>query len=51
MATAHTCATVATDGIDLIDEDDRWCMFLRLIEEITHPGGTDTDEHLDEVRT
>ena len=49
VATAHTGATLATHGIDLIDEDDGGSVLLGLIEQVTHTGGTETDEHLDEV--
>ena len=51
MSAADTSATLAADRIDLIDEHDAWCILLGLIKQITHTGGTDTDEHLDEVRT
>ena len=47
---AETGATVAADGVDLIDEDDRRARALRLLEEVAHPAGPDPDEHLDEVR-
>ena len=40
-----------TDGIDLIDEDDARCRLRRLLKQITHTTRTDTDEHLDEIRT
>ena len=49
MATAHTGATVATDGVNLIDEDDGGRGFLGLLEQVTDPAGTDADEHLDEI--
>ena len=38
------------DRVDLVDEDDRRGVRLGLLEQVTHPAGTDTDEHLDEVR-
>jgi hypothetical protein len=49
--TTQTGATLATDRIDLIDEDDAGGGFLGLFEHVTHPGGTDTHEHFHEVRT
>ncbi len=51
MTTAQTGATLATDGVDLIDEDDAGGGFLGLLEHVTYPGGTDTDEHLHEIGT
>ena len=42
---------MTADGVDLIDEDDARRLLLGLLEHVTHTGGTDTDEHLDEVRT
>ena len=51
MAAADTGTALPAHGIDFIDEDDARGIFLRLIEQVTYPGGTDTDEHLDEIRT
>src|SRR5215212_1740955 len=41
---------LAADGVDLVDEDDAWCIPLRLVEEIPHAAGADADEHLHELR-
>ena len=49
VATAHAGAAVAADGVDLVDEDDRGGVLLGLLEQVADPGGTDADEHLDEV--
>ena len=49
VATHRTVATLLTDGIDLIDEDDARRLFLRLLEEVTYLRRTHTDEHLDEL--
>ena len=49
VATHRTVATLLTDGIDLIDEDDARRLFLRLLEEITYLRRTHADEHLDEL--
>src|SRR5690606_1476355 len=51
VSTAETGTAVAADGVDLVDEDDRGRVGLGLLEQVTDPGGTDTDEHLDEVGT
>ena len=39
----------ATDGIDLIDEDDAGAFLLCRAEEIPHTAGTNADKHLNEV--
>src|SRR3990167_4977581 len=51
VTATHAGTTMAADGVDLVDEDDARRMLLRLLEHIAHPGRTDTDEHLDEIRT
>ena len=51
MTTAHTCAALTTDCVDLVDEDDARAVLLGLLEEVTHARGADTDEHLDEIGT
>ncbi len=50
VATAQTGAAVATDGVDLVHEDDARRRLLRLLEQVAHTAGADADEHLDEVR-
>jgi hypothetical protein len=49
VAAAHPRAAMATDRVDLVDEDDRRCAGLGLLEEVADPAGAHTDEHLDEV--
>ena len=49
VTTAHAGTTLASDGVDLVDEDDGRGVFLRLIEQVTDAGGAKADEHLDEV--
>ncbi|SHV08873.1 Uncharacterised protein [Mycobacteroides abscessus subsp. abscessus] len=51
VAAAQAGATLAADGVDLVDEDDAGAVLLGLLEQVAHAGGTDTDEHFDEVRT
>src|SRR6266511_2924603 len=50
VPTAEARAPVAADRVDLVDEDDGRRVRLGLLEQVTDPGGADTDEHLDEVR-
>ena len=44
-------AAVPAHGVDLVHEHDRGRVRLGLLEQVAHPGGADTDEHLHEVRT
>ena len=44
-------ATGATEGVQLVDEDDRRGLGARLLEQVAHPRGTNADEQLDELRT
>src|SRR5207244_13183325 len=46
VTTTEACATLATDGVDLVDEDDAGRALLRLVEEVAHARGADADEHL-----
>ena len=50
VPTAHPGPTMATDRVDLVDEDDARSLLLALQEEVTHAGRAHADEHLDEVR-
>ena len=47
---AETGAAMASDRVDLIDEDDARRVLLALLEQIANARGADADEHLDEVR-
>ena len=49
VAATHAGAAVASDGVDLVDEDDGRSVLLGLLEEVAHAARADTDEHLDEV--
>src|SRR3546814_4222575 len=40
---------MATDGVDLVDEDDAGRVALGLFEHVAHARGADADEHLDEI--
>ena len=50
-ASDGTLATSATDGINLVDEDDARCFRLGVVEQIADARGTHTDKHLHEVGT
>ena len=45
MATAHASATVTTDGINLIDEDNAGGISFCLLKKVAHSGSADTDKH------
>ncbi len=49
MPAAQAGTAMATDRIDLVDEDDAGRVLLGLLEHVAHAAGADTDEHLDEV--
>ena len=51
VATAHAGATLASDSVDLVDEDDARRVFLRLLEQVANARGTHTNEHFHEVGT
>src|SRR5215469_968699 len=51
MSAAQTGATVASDGVDLVDEDNAGRVLLALNEKVPHPRRADPDEHFDEVGT
>ncbi len=49
VPTTEAGTAVTTHGVDLVDEHDRGCRGLGLLEEVTHPRRADAHEHLDEV--
>ncbi len=51
VSAAQACATVTSDSVDFVDEDDAGRVLLALLEQIANAACADADEHLDEVRT
>ena len=51
ISTTEASTPLASNGIDLIDEDDAGGVLLGLLEQVTNPAGSDAHEHLDEFRT
>ena len=51
VTTTDTRTSLLTYGIDLVDKYDTRRFFTSFSEEITHTARTDSDEHLDELRT
>ena len=49
MTAAKAGAAVTSDGVYLVDENDAGGVALGLVEEVTHPGSADANEHLDEL--
>src|SRR5207302_6151634 len=50
VTAAEPGAAMATDRVDLVDEDDARRVLLALLEQIADSARADADEHLDEVR-
>src|SRR5262249_27638478 len=50
MAAAEPRTAMASDRVDLVDEDDARRILLALFEEVAHARSADAHEHLDEVR-
>ena len=42
-------APLAADRVQFIDEDDAGRLSFRLLEQVAHPRGADTDEHFDKI--
>ncbi len=51
IAAAEACASLTSNSIDLVYEDDTWSTLLGLIEQISYTRRADADEHLNEVRS
>ena len=48
---AHDSAvTLLSDGVDLVDKDDAWSLFLGLLEKVAHFRSTHTDKHFYKLR-
>ena len=50
MTATETRATLATNRINLINENDARCLLLSLFEHVAHTRGTNTNKHFDEIR-
>ena len=50
-AEAVASATSATNGINLVDEDDAWGFLLGLLEKVSHTAGSHAHKHLHKVGT
>src|SRR3989454_1784092 len=51
MPAAESCATMAPDGINFVNEDDAWRILLALFKKIAYAACAYADKHLYEVRT
>src|SRR3546814_5573263 len=49
VTAAHAGATVATDSVDLVDEDDGGSILLGLLEQVTDTGRS--EEHTSELQS
>ncbi|CDN45514.1 hypothetical protein BN871_HV_00060 [Paenibacillus sp. P22] len=50
MSAPEACAPLASDSVDLVDEDDARRVLLGVLEQVADAGCAYADEHLDEVR-
>src|SRR5690606_19784925 len=50
VAAPEAGATVPSDCVDLVDEDQAGGILFSLLEHVADTTGADADEHLDEVR-
>ena len=46
-----TRTSLLADGVDLIDKDNARCLFLGLLEQVTHLRRAHADEHFHKLRT
>ena len=51
IATAQASATLATDGVNLVNKNDARCVFLGIIEHVSYAGCTHADKHFNEIGT
>ena len=51
IATAKACATMASDRVDFVNEDNARRVLLGLFKHIAHAAGTNAHEHFNKVRT
>ena len=51
MAAAHSGTTLSCHSIDLINENNTWCMALAFLKKVSHTGCTYTDKHFHKVRS
>src|SRR5262245_30451628 len=51
MTTAESGTTMATDGVNFINEDDARRILLALLKKVANAAGADADKHFDEVGT
>ena len=51
MAATQPGTTGTPDAVQFIDKHDAGGIFLCRFEQVTYPGGTDADKHLDELGT
>jgi hypothetical protein len=49
MSAAQTRTALTSYRVDLIDKNDRWRIFLGLVEKVPYAACADTDKHFDKV--
>ena len=51
ITAAKTSAAMPPDRVNFVDKDDTWGIFLALFKHIAHTAGTNTNEHLNKIRS
>src|SRR5436190_12743401 len=51
MAAAKTGATMTSDGVDFVDENDAGGILLALLEQVANARRSDSDKHFNKVGT
>ena len=51
VASSDTGSSLTAYCVNLVDKHYARRVFLRLIEQVSHPGSSDSDKHLDKIRT
>ena len=49
MTAAHTAAAFAPDGVNLINKNNRWRVFLGLLEKVAHTAGANANKHFNKL--
>ena len=50
VSATESGATLATNGVNFVDEDDAGRVFFRFFKHVAHARGTDADEHFHKIR-
>ena len=51
VSATHTGSSAPCHSVNLVNKNDTWRVFLRILKQVTNAGSSDTDKHLNEIRT